>query len=179
MAKAIEAGIPKLRIEEAAARAQARIDSGRQTVVGVNKYKLDEEEEPSSPQGRQHGRARIAGRALQRCARTRRAAEVSGAPALTQARRKRDGNLLELAVDAARAKATVGEISGRWRRSTVATRPTIRAIRASTAARLGESEEGCAASCATRRRLRRAARAADRASSSPRWARTVTTAGRR
>jgi methylmalonyl-CoA mutase len=44
MAKAIEAGIPKLRIEEAAARTQARIDSGRQTVVGVNKYRLDEEE---------------------------------------------------------------------------------------------------------------------------------------
>ena len=43
MAKAIEAGIPKLRIEEAAARTQARIDSGEQTVVGVNKYRIDEE----------------------------------------------------------------------------------------------------------------------------------------
>ncbi len=44
MTKAIEAGIPKLRIEEAAARTQARIDSGRQTVIGVNKYRLDDEE---------------------------------------------------------------------------------------------------------------------------------------
>ena len=55
MAKAIQAGVPKLRIEEAAARTQARIDSGRQTVVGVNKYRLDETENIDVPQGRQRG----------------------------------------------------------------------------------------------------------------------------
>ena len=58
MARAIEQGIPKLRIEEAAARTQARIDGGRQTVVGVNKYRLDRERGHPGAQGRQLGRAR-------------------------------------------------------------------------------------------------------------------------
>ena len=58
MAKAIEAGIPKLRIEEAAARTQARIDSGRQPVIGVNKYRADADEDDRGAQGRQRRGAR-------------------------------------------------------------------------------------------------------------------------
>ncbi len=53
MAKAIEAGVPKLRIEEAAARTQARIDTGRQVIVGVNKYRVADEPAVDGPQGRQ------------------------------------------------------------------------------------------------------------------------------
>lgn len=112
MAKAIEAGIPKLRIEEAAARTQAKIDSGMQTVVGVNKYKLDEIEhvdvlkidntsvrEAQVKQlhelraQRDHSKHQIAIEALEQGAATG------------------QGNLLALMVDAARAKATVGEMS--------------------------------------------------------------------
>ena len=61
MAKAIDAGLPKLRIEEAAARTQARIDSGRQPVIGVNKYRLDRGRAPRRAEGRQRRRAGRAG----------------------------------------------------------------------------------------------------------------------
>lgn len=112
MAKAIEAGIPKLRIEDAAARTQARIDSGRQTVVGVNKYQLDETEEIDVLKV-DNSAVRTA--QLEKLARLR--AERSddavnmALDALTKAADTGTGNLLELAVNAARAKATVGEIS--------------------------------------------------------------------
>ena len=112
MAKAIEAGIPKLRIEDAAARTQARIDSGRQTVVGVNKYQLDETEEIDvlKVDNRQVREAQLA--KLARLKAERDEAEVQAClNALTNAADKEEGNLLALAVDAARAKATVGEIS--------------------------------------------------------------------
>ncbi len=112
MAKAIEAGIPKLRIEEAAARTQARIDSGRQTVVGVNKYKLTEKEDIDVLKV-----DNSAVRAAQIAKLTKLKAErdpkaVSAAlDALTEAAKTGTGNLLALAVDAGRAKATVGEIT--------------------------------------------------------------------
>lgn len=112
MAKAIEAGIPKLRIEDAAARTQARIDSGRQTVVGVNKYQLDETEEIDvlKVDNRQVREAQLA--KLQRLREERDETSVQAAlNALTNAADSGEGNLLALAVDAARAKATVGEIS--------------------------------------------------------------------
>lgn len=112
MAKAIEAGVPKARIEEAAARTQARIDSGRQTIVGVNKYRLVEEAEievlkvdNASVRGQQIARlAQLRGDRDQKA--------VDGWLAkLTAAAGEGSGNLLELAVEAAKAKATVGEIS--------------------------------------------------------------------
>jgi methylmalonyl-CoA mutase len=112
MAKAIEAGTPKLRIEEAAARTQARIDSARQTVVGINKYTLTEEEDVEvlkvdNTAVRESQIAR-----LQKLRAERDDAAVNAAlDALTNAA-DGDGNLLDLAVRAARAKATVGEISG-------------------------------------------------------------------
>ena len=112
MAKAIEAGIPKMRIEEAAARTQARIDSGRQTVVGVNKYKLDEGEtvEVLKVENAEVRRQQLA--KLDQLRSERDAAEVEQRlGALTKCADTGEGNLLALAVDAARAKATVGEIS--------------------------------------------------------------------
>jgi methylmalonyl-CoA mutase len=115
MARAIEEGIPKLRIEEAAARTQARIDSGAQAVIGVNTYRLDDEEplEVLRVDNDDVYRQQIA--KLERLRAERDGAEVRRTlDALTAAARSEAGqgpNLLALAVDAARAKATVGEIS--------------------------------------------------------------------
>ncbi len=121
MAQAIDDGIPKLRIEEAAARTQARIDSGQQPVIGVNKYQVegDHEIEVLKVDNSQVRAEQIA--KLQRLRADRDQAAVDAALAeLTKAaggdvRRRSgsggDGNLLQLAVDAARVGATVGEIS--------------------------------------------------------------------
>ncbi|MFG2776907.1 methylmalonyl-CoA mutase [Streptomyces prunicolor] len=112
MAKAIDAGIPKLRIEEAAARTQARIDSGRQPVIGVNKYRVETDEQidvlkvdNSSVRTQQIEKLRRL-----RAERDEQATQ-DALHALTRAAGEGTGNLLELAVNAARAKATVGEIS--------------------------------------------------------------------
>ncbi len=112
MTKAIEAGLPKLRIEEAAARTQARIDSGQQTIVGINKYRLDQEDsievlkvENTAVREAQIGRLReLRSERDERVLRTK-------LEALTKSAETGDGNLLELAIDAARHRATVGEIS--------------------------------------------------------------------
>jgi methylmalonyl-CoA mutase len=112
MAKAIEAGIPKMRIEEAAARTQARIDSGRQTVVGVNKYRLEEEEQVDVLKVDNTAVREQQIKQLEQLRAERDGAAVSEKlDALTKAADSGQGNLLELAVDAARHKATVGEIS--------------------------------------------------------------------
>ena len=112
MAKAIEAGIPKLRIEEAAARTQARIDSGRQTVVGVNRYRLDEED-PIDVLKVDNSSVRKAQIDKLRRLRAERDEEScqQALAALTRCAASGEGNLLELSVNAARAKATVGEIT--------------------------------------------------------------------
>jgi methylmalonyl-CoA mutase len=112
MAKAIEAGIPKMRIEEAAARTQARIDAGRQTIVGVNKYKV---EEPDNIEILKVDNAKVRKDQIEKLARLRanrdQGAVDAALGALTRSAETGDGNLLALAVDAARARATVGEIS--------------------------------------------------------------------
>ncbi|MDE0216247.1 MAG: methylmalonyl-CoA mutase family protein, partial [bacterium] len=116
MAEAIEAGIPKMRIEEAAARTQARIDSGAQTVVGVNRYQVEGEEgiEVLKVDNAEVRASQIA--RLERL-RTERDNDACGRAldALTAGADRpvgrADSNLLALAVDAARARATVGEIS--------------------------------------------------------------------
>jgi len=112
MAAAIEAGIPKLRIEEAAARTQARIDSGRQPVIGVNKFRLDVNEDiPVLKVDNAEVRAGQIAK-LERLRAERDSAVCDAAlDALTNAAESGSGNLLDLAVQAARAKATVGEIS--------------------------------------------------------------------
>ncbi|TWP48278.1 methylmalonyl-CoA mutase [Lentzea tibetensis] len=111
MARAIDEGIPKLRIEEAAARTQARIDSGRQPVIGVNKYQVDNDEQIDVL------KVDNAGVRVQQLDKLRRLREErdqsavdSALNALTNAATQ-GGNLFELAISAARAKATVGEIS--------------------------------------------------------------------
>jgi methylmalonyl-CoA mutase len=111
MAKAIEAGIPKLRIEEAAAKTQARIDSGQQTVIGVNKYRLSDEA-PIDVLRVDNSAVRVQQIAKLKRLREERdeAATMRALEALTNGT-KAGGNLLGLAIDAARAKATVGEIS--------------------------------------------------------------------
>ena len=112
MAKAIETGIPKMRIEEAAARTQARIDSGKQVIVGTNAYKLDEEEpidilEIDNTAVRNEQLA-----ALERNTARRDEAAVKAALArITEYARSGEGNMLEAAVEAARLRATLGEIS--------------------------------------------------------------------
>jgi len=112
MAKAIEKGIPKLRIEEAAAKTQARIDSGAQTVVGVNKYK-PESEKPIDVLKVDNAEVRAQQLAkLERLRAERNEAETQAAlEALTTCAETGEGNLLDLSVKAARAMATVGEIS--------------------------------------------------------------------
>ena len=112
MARAIDAGLPKLRIEEAAARTQARIDSGRQPVIGVNKYRLAEEDVLDVLKVDNAGVRAEQAEKLRRLRDERDPRAVETAlEALTKAAASAEGNLLELAVDAARAKATVGEIS--------------------------------------------------------------------
>ena len=112
MAKAIESGVPKMRIEEASARAQARIDSGNQTIVGTNKYRLDKEDpleilEVDNTSVREAQLKRIA-----KLKAERNEQECSEAlNKLTEAAKSGTGNLLELAIDAARKRATLGEIS--------------------------------------------------------------------
>jgi methylmalonyl-CoA mutase len=111
MAQAIDDGIPKLRIEEAAARTQARIDSGQQTVIGVNKYQVVEDHEIEVLKV-DNSRVRAEQLAkLDRLRADRDPAAVDAALAALTRAAGGDGNLLELAIDAARAKATVGEIS--------------------------------------------------------------------
>ena len=111
MAKAIEAGIPKLRIEEAAAKTQARIDSGHQSVVGVNRFRTTDER-PIDVLKVDNSAVRVAQiDKLNRLKAERDNTAVKAAlNALTEGARGK-GNLLALAVEAARAKATVGEIS--------------------------------------------------------------------
>ncbi len=112
MAKAIETGIPKMRIEEAAARAQARIDSGVQAIIGVNRYRLEQEDpidilDIDNTEVRKQQVARLeelrAGRDNE--------AVQKALDAITRCVETKEGNLLELSVEAARARATLGEIS--------------------------------------------------------------------
>jgi methylmalonyl-CoA mutase len=112
MAKAIEAGIPKLRIEEAAARTQARIDAGQQSVIGVNKYRPEQDRQIDVLRVDNSAVRQLQIDKLARLKHERNQAAVTEAlAALTRAADGGNGNLLELAIDAARAKATVGEIS--------------------------------------------------------------------
>ena len=112
MAKAIEAGIPKLRIEEASAKTQARIDAGQQSVIGVNKYRPENE---TQIEVRAIDNSAVRQMQLDKLARLKHerdpAALKIALDALTRGAGGGNANLLELAVDAARAKATVGEIS--------------------------------------------------------------------
>jgi methylmalonyl-CoA mutase len=115
MTRAIEAGIPKLRIEEAAARTQARIDSGRQTVVGVNRWRIEEESGGSGVEVLRVDNSAVRESQIRRLEQLRAGRDTkqveAALAALTKSAETGEGNLLALAVEAARAQATVGEIS--------------------------------------------------------------------
>jgi methylmalonyl-CoA mutase len=112
MAAAIEAGLPKLRIEEAAAKTQARIDTGQQSVIGVNKYRPQEEQPINLLKVDNAAVRQLQVDKLARLKRERDGNAVAEAlAALTRNAGGGNGNLLALAIDAARVKATVGEIS--------------------------------------------------------------------
>jgi len=144
MAKAIEQGLPKLRIEEAAARTQGRIDSGAQTVVGVNRYRLAEEAplEVLKVDNTAVRTAQLARLAQLRRDRDKSAVEHTLA-ALTRCAGGEPGNLLALAIEAARARATVGEISLAlervWGRHQATTR-TVRGVYSSAVSDPGSIE---------------------------------------
>lgn len=112
MAKAIETGLPKMRIEEAAARTQAKIDSGNQTIIGVNKYRLEKEDpidilDVDNTEVRRQQIERL----NELKANRDEAAVKKAIEAITKCVETKEGNLLELAVEAARLRATLGEIS--------------------------------------------------------------------
>ncbi|SEO59984.1 methylmalonyl-CoA mutase [Methylobacterium sp. ap11] len=128
MAKAIEAGIPKLRIEEAAARTQARIDSGQQVIVGVNRFKPDGDRAIDLLRVDNGNVRTLQIDKLKRLRGERDAQAVEARLAALTEAAKGSGNLLALAVEAARAKATVGEISEALERAWGRHRAEIRAI---------------------------------------------------
>src|SRR5215831_14217215 len=151
MAKAIAAGVPKMRIEEAAARTQARIDGGAQTIVGVNKFQVGDEAkiEVLKVDNRAVRESQIA--KLTRLKSERDPSAVDAAlAALAAAARSGDGNLLERAVEAARAKATVGEISEAmervWGRHRAQTR-TVSGVYASEADAMSKDVERVRGMC--------------------------------
>ncbi|MHB1138731.1 MAG: methylmalonyl-CoA mutase [Microthrixaceae bacterium] len=139
MAKAIEAGIPKLRIEEAAARTQARIDSGQQPVIGVNKYRLDVNEDIDVLKiDNSAVRAGQIAKLERLRAERDEDATRSALESLTNAAASGEGNLLELGVVAARAMASVGEISDALEKVYGRHRAEIRSISGVYRSELGE-----------------------------------------
>lgn len=112
MTKAIETGLPKMRIEEAAARKQARIDSGKDTIVGVNKYKLDKEEPMDILEVDNTAVRKSQIERLDKLKRERDSEKVEKTlKALTHSAETGEGNMLELSIEAAKARASLGEIS--------------------------------------------------------------------
>jgi len=142
MAKAIEQGIPKMRIEEAATRKQARIDAGRDVIVGVNRFQTDEKQtfeilDVDNQAVRESQVAR-----LNRVKQERNEAETQASlTAITEASRSGEGNLLELAVVAARARASLGEISDAMEEVYGRFQPVIRAVSGVYAQEAQSSEE--------------------------------------
>lgn len=112
MTRAVESGMPKLRIERSAAERQARVDRGEEVIIGVNKYQLDDEPEVDI---REIDHTAVSNAQIARLAQVRRGRDANKCAAtlraLTSVARNGEGNLLELAVIAARERATVGEIS--------------------------------------------------------------------
>ncbi|MGE5702174.1 MAG: methylmalonyl-CoA mutase [Clostridia bacterium] len=141
MAKAIETGLPKLRIEEAAARRQAHIDSGKEVIIGVNRYRLEQEDpldilEVDNTAVRE---AQIKRLAELRANRDEVRVQAALA-AITRAAETGEGNLLELAVEAARARASLGEISDAYEKIVGRHKEVIRSVSGVYSAEYGESE---------------------------------------
>jgi methylmalonyl-CoA mutase len=142
MAKALETGLPKMRIEEAAARRQAHIDSGKEAIIGINKYRLDQEDpidilEVDNTAVREAQLARLA-----QLREERDEAKVQAAlSALTQSAETGEGNLLQLSVEAARARASLGEISDAMEKVWGRHKAVIRSIAGVYSAEFGDEDE--------------------------------------
>jgi methylmalonyl-CoA mutase len=129
MAKAIETGVPKMRIEEAAAKKQARIDSGKETIVGVNKYRLDKEEPIDILEVDNEKVRKAQLERLEKLRSQRNEEEVQSAlRAITRVAETGEGNLLDVAVDAARKRATLGEISDAMEKEFGRYKATVRSV---------------------------------------------------
>ncbi|GGF40777.1 methylmalonyl-CoA mutase [Marmoricola endophyticus] len=144
MAKAIEQGIPKMRIEEAAARTQARLDSGVQKLIGVNTYRQADSDASDPLEVLKVDNASVYKQQVAKLEKLREerdpGAVEQALEALTNAADRKDGNLLDLAVDAAREKATVGEISDALEKVYGRHRATIRTISGVYKSESGSSE---------------------------------------
>ncbi|MCX2738712.1 methylmalonyl-CoA mutase [Pontibacter anaerobius] len=141
MAKAIETGLPKMRIEEAAARKQARIDSGKDIIVGMNKYKPEQEQEIEILDIDNTAVRESQLRRLANIKESRDEGAVANAlQALTDAAESGTGNLLDLAVEAARRRATLGEISDALEKVYGRHKAVIRAISGVYSAELTDDE---------------------------------------
>ena len=129
MTKAVEAGMPKLKIEESAARRQARVDRGEDVIVGVNKYQSDDHEQPETLEV---DNTAVRKQQIERLERTRASRDAAACQAaldaLTEAATSGEGNLLSLSVDAMRARASVGEVSDALEKIYTRHKPEIRSI---------------------------------------------------
>jgi methylmalonyl-CoA mutase len=142
MAKALETGLPKMRIEEAAARRQARIDSGKEVIVGVNRYRLAKED-PIEILDVDNTAVRMAQiERLNRLRAERDSSKVEAAlNAITRSAETGEGNLLALAIEAARVRATLGEISQAMEKVWGRHKAIIRSISGVYSSEFGEEEE--------------------------------------
>lgn len=142
MARAVAEGIPKLRIEECAARRQARIDSGSEVIVGVNKYRLEKEE---SVDVLAIDNTAVRNKQIEKLQKVRESRDAEAAKrclaAIEQCARTRDGNLLELAVEAARARCSVGEITDAMKSVFGEHKASTRMVSGAYRSEFGEHEE--------------------------------------
>jgi len=142
MAKAIETGIPKMRIEEAAARKQARIDSDKETIVGINKYRLEKEDPIDILEIDNEKVLQSQFQRLEKLKSERNPDEVKAAlNAITQCAESGEGNLLEFAIEAARKRATLGEISAAMEKIFGRYKATIKTISGVYSSELEMNEE--------------------------------------
>ncbi|XP_016391928.1 methylmalonyl-CoA mutase, mitochondrial-like isoform X2 [Sinocyclocheilus rhinocerous] len=142
MARAVAEGIPKLRIEECAARRQARIDSGSEVIVGVNKYRLEKEE---TVDVLSIDNTAVRNKQIEKLRKVRESRDAEAAKrclaAIEQCARTRDGNLLELAVEAARARCSVGEITDAMKSVFGEHKASTRMVSGAYRSEFGEHEE--------------------------------------
>ncbi|XDV41375.1 hypothetical protein PO909_010255 [Leuciscus waleckii] len=142
MARAVAEGIPKLRIEECAARRQARIDSGSEVIVGVNKYRLEKEE---SVDVLSIDNTAVRNKQIEKLQKVRESRDAEAAKrclaAIEQCARTRDGNILELAVEAARARCSVGEITDAMKSVFGEHKASTRMVSGAYRSEFGEHEE--------------------------------------
>ncbi|XP_016391636.1 methylmalonyl-CoA mutase, mitochondrial-like [Sinocyclocheilus rhinocerous] len=142
MARAVAEGIPKLRIEECAARRQARIDSGSEVIVGVNKYRLEKEE---TVDVLSIDNTAVRNKQIEKLHKVRESRDAETAKrclaAIEQCARTRDGNLLELAVEAARARCSVGEITDAMKSVFGEHKASTRMVSGAYRSEFGEHEE--------------------------------------